>query len=73
MVVGLQNYLATLGDLVTIVIGLIFVLCVSFFRRGVAGELQAWLKRDQPAPKAAAAESEKSNPMTKLSPRSTEA
>jgi len=73
MVVGLQNYLATLGDLVTIVIGLIFVLCVSFFRRGVAGELLAWLKRDRPAPKAAAAESEKSNPMTNLSPRSTEA
>ncbi len=40
LVVSLQNYLATLGDVVTIVIGLIFVLCVSFFRRGFVGE---WL------------------------------
>ncbi|ACA17901.1 inner-membrane translocator [Methylobacterium sp. 4-46] len=39
LVVGLQNYLATLGDLVTVVIGLIFILCVSFFRRGVVGEM----------------------------------
>jgi branched-chain amino acid transport system permease protein len=41
MVVGLQNYLATIGDLVTVVIGLVFVLCVSFFRRGLVGELLA--------------------------------
>ena len=38
LVVGLQNYLATIGDLVTVVIGLIFIVCVSFFRRGVVGE-----------------------------------
>jgi branched-chain amino acid transport system permease protein len=42
LVVSLQNYLATLGDIVTIVIGLIFVLCVSFFRRGFVGEWLAY-------------------------------
>ena len=42
LVVSLQNYLATLGDVVTIVIGLIFVLCVSFFRRGFVGEWLAY-------------------------------
>jgi len=41
LVVGLQNYLATIGDLVTVVIGLIFIVCVSFFRRGIVGEFLA--------------------------------
>jgi len=31
-----------LGEAVTIVIGLIFVVCVMAFRRGVVGELNAW-------------------------------
>ena len=31
-----------LGEAVTIVIGLIFVVCVMSFRRGVVGELNAW-------------------------------
>ncbi|MEP6607579.1 MAG: branched-chain amino acid ABC transporter permease [Burkholderiaceae bacterium] len=31
-----------LGEAVTIVTGLIFVLCVMAFRRGIVGELQAW-------------------------------
>jgi branched-chain amino acid transport system permease protein len=31
-----------LGEAVTIVIGLIFVICVMSFRRGVIGELNAW-------------------------------
>ncbi|RXN83947.1 branched-chain amino acid ABC transporter permease [Achromobacter aloeverae] len=44
LVVSLQNYLATLGDVVTIVIGLIFVVCVSFFRRGFVGEWLALLQ-----------------------------
>lgn len=38
LVAGLQNYLATIGDLVTVVIGLIFIVCVSFFRRKFVGE-----------------------------------
>ena len=35
----------TLGESVTIVTGLIFVLCVLLFRKGIMGELIAWLDR----------------------------
>jgi branched-chain amino acid transport system permease protein len=34
-----------LGEAVTVVIGLIFVICVMAFRRGVVGELGAWWTR----------------------------
>ena len=34
-----------LGEAVTIVTGLIFVICVMAFRRGIVGELQAWWSR----------------------------
>lgn len=34
-----------LGESVTIVIGLIFVICVLAFRRGIVGELSAWFER----------------------------
>lgn len=44
-IVSLQNYLAGLGHLVTIVQGLIFVACVLAFRRGLVGELARLLKR----------------------------
>ncbi len=47
LVVSLQNYLAALGGMVTIIIGFTFVVCVSFFRLGIVGELQAWLERRQ--------------------------
>ncbi|WP_295957618.1 branched-chain amino acid ABC transporter permease [Rhodoferax sp.] len=47
LVVSLQNYLAELGGVVTIIIGLTFIVCVSFFRRGMVGEAQAWLQRRQ--------------------------
>ncbi|HEX7750017.1 MAG TPA: branched-chain amino acid ABC transporter permease [Bordetella sp.] len=36
-----------LGDSVTIVIGLIFVVCVLTFRRGIVGEILAWKQRRQ--------------------------
>jgi len=36
-----------LGEAVTIVTGLIFVLCVLAFRRGLIGELNAWWQRRQ--------------------------
>jgi branched-chain amino acid transport system permease protein len=39
ILIGLENYLATLGAWVTIVQGVIFVVCVLVFRRGVIGEL----------------------------------
>ncbi len=39
VVVSLQNYLATLGDWVTITQGFIFVLAVLLFREGIVGKL----------------------------------
>ena len=38
-IVGMQNYLATFGEWVTVIQGVIFVFCVLLFRRGVIGEL----------------------------------
>ena len=35
---------STLGESVTIVTGLIFIVCVLAFRRGIMGELIAWLQ-----------------------------
>jgi branched-chain amino acid transport system permease protein len=45
VMVTMQNYLATLGAWVTIVQGVIFVVCVLVFRRGVVGELGRLLRR----------------------------
>jgi branched-chain amino acid transport system permease protein len=45
VIIGLENYLATLGAWVTIVQGLIFVVCVLTFRRGVVGELGRLLRK----------------------------
>jgi branched-chain amino acid transport system permease protein len=45
IIIGLENYLATLGAWVTIVQGAIFVVCVLTFRRGVIGELGRLLRR----------------------------
>src|SRR4029453_14701351 len=39
IVISLENYLAQLGAWVTVVQGVIFVICVLTFRRGVVGEL----------------------------------
>ena len=45
-VVGLQNVLADrVGSWVTVIIGVIFVVCVVGFRRGFVGELLAWQQR----------------------------
>ncbi|MEK7769640.1 MAG: branched-chain amino acid ABC transporter permease, partial [candidate division NC10 bacterium] len=44
IVIALENYLAQLGAWVTVVQGLIFVVCVLTFRRGVIGELGHLLK-----------------------------
>ena len=42
-IIGLQNLLADrVGSWVTVIIGVIFVVCVVAFRRGFVGELQAW-------------------------------
>ncbi len=45
IVVALENYLAQLGAWVTIVQGIIFIVCVLTFRRGVIGELGRLLKK----------------------------
>jgi branched-chain amino acid transport system permease protein len=45
IVVSLENYLSQLGAWVTVVQGVIFVLCVLTFRRGVIGELARLIKK----------------------------
>jgi branched-chain amino acid transport system permease protein len=45
VIISMQNYLAQLGAWVTIVQGVIFVVCVLAFRRGIVGELGHWLKK----------------------------
>lgn len=46
VVIALQNLLADkVGSWVTVIIGVIFVLCVLAFRKGLVGELQAWRER----------------------------
>ena len=44
IVVALENYLAQLGAWVTVVQGVIFVICVLTFRRGVIGEISRLLR-----------------------------
>jgi len=45
VIVTMQNYLAPLGAWVTVVQGVIFVICVLLFRRGIIGEIGAALKK----------------------------
>ena len=46
IVISLQDTLADkVGSWVNVIIGVIFVLCVMTFRKGVVGELQAYLER----------------------------
>jgi branched-chain amino acid transport system permease protein len=45
VIVAMENYLASFGAWVTIIQGLIFVLCVLLFRRGIVGEIQALFGR----------------------------
>lgn len=45
VIVTMQNYLAQLGAWVTVVQGLVFVVCVLAFRRGLVGELAHWIKK----------------------------
>jgi branched-chain amino acid transport system permease protein len=39
VIVSMQNYLAQFGAWVTIIQGVIFVVCVLAFRRGIIGEI----------------------------------
>jgi len=45
VVLAMENYLAQLGAWVTIAQGVIFVVCVMTFRRGIMGELGRFLKK----------------------------
>ena len=45
IIITLETYLAQLGAWVTIVQGVIFVICVLTFRRGVVGEIGNWLRK----------------------------
>jgi branched-chain amino acid transport system permease protein len=45
VVVALENYLSRFGGWVTVVQGVVFVLCVLTFRQGIMGKLSAALKR----------------------------
>jgi branched-chain amino acid transport system permease protein len=55
IIITMQNYLAAAGEFVLVIQGLIFVVIVMAFRKGVVGELAAlWRKRSgSGAPKAA--------------------
>ncbi len=44
IIVGMQNYLAGFGEWVTVIQGVIFVVCVLLFRRGVIGEIAHLLR-----------------------------
>ena len=48
IVIGLQNMLADkVGAWVTVIIGVIFVICVLSFRKGMVGEWLAWRERQR--------------------------
>jgi len=55
IIITMQNYLAATGEFVLVIQGLIFVVIVMAFRKGVVGEFaEWWRKRTTPAaPKAA--------------------
>ncbi len=44
IVIAMQNYLAQVGQWVTVIQGVIFVACVLAFRRGVIGEIAHYLR-----------------------------
>ena len=46
IIIGLENYLSSFGEWVTVITGGIFVICVLAFRRGIVGEINArWSQR----------------------------
>ena len=49
-IIGLQDVLSDrVGSWINVIIGVIFVVCVVAFRKGVVGELQAWMQRKRGA------------------------
>ncbi|AZO79466.1 MULTISPECIES: branched-chain amino acid ABC transporter permease [unclassified Bosea (in: a-proteobacteria)] len=45
VIVSMQNFLATLGAWVTVVQGVVFVICVLLFREGIVGMIAKWIKK----------------------------
>ncbi len=45
VIVSLQNYLAQIGSMTLVVQGVVFVVCVLAFRRGIVGEALEWNRR----------------------------
>ena len=44
-IISIENYFSGFGEWVTVITGIIFVVCVLAFRRGIVGELGAWWAR----------------------------
>jgi branched-chain amino acid transport system permease protein len=44
IIIAMQTYLAQVGQWVTVIQGVIFVICVLLFRRGIVGELAHYLR-----------------------------
>jgi branched-chain amino acid transport system permease protein len=53
--VTMENYLAQFGSWVTVIQGVIFVVCVLTFRRGIVGEITQFLRRRREVSSASAA------------------
>lgn len=47
VIITMQNYLAQFGEWVLVIQGVIFVVVVLAFRKGIVGEFQAWWQRRQ--------------------------
>jgi branched-chain amino acid transport system permease protein len=45
VVTSMENYLAQFGAWVTVTQGVIFMICVLAFRRGIIGEIAHYLRR----------------------------
>jgi branched-chain amino acid transport system permease protein len=45
VIIAMQQYLAGFGQWVTVIQGVIFVVCVLTFRRGVIGEIAHFFRR----------------------------
>jgi branched-chain amino acid transport system permease protein len=48
VIIAMETYLAEVGQWVTVVQGIVFVVCVLAFRRGIVGELNAFFSRSKP-------------------------
>ncbi|MDX2204666.1 MAG: branched-chain amino acid ABC transporter permease [Hyphomicrobiaceae bacterium] len=53
IIIAMQNYLASFGEWVLVIQGVIFVITVLLFRRGIVGELIAYFNRFNPPAHAA--------------------